>query len=1023
MKNFKRWVFSIGASILSLLPTLAFAQTNIVSVPSTDLSKNEIIDFLFGPIVSGSSGANPIGNIIGVFNGVVLLVGGIIVAYTYLAGTLATAHEGEVLGKRWSSMWLFLRLSVGSALLIPAPGMGGFCVMQAIVVWMAIQGIGFADKMWDSFTQDPLGSGIYTPADLTQQSAALARDLLLAQVCLASIDQSNTIDQSKNSYASLINNGVSSGTTSSTPGPDSWDGTQTITLGSKGACGAINFEMPVRPQPTNVLTQSMGGNDAVMNQANEIDYNISKYQWQQTQLLFNNLKGLATEIVSSSPPTTASVSSQMDNYVNTYATNLQNYGKQQYQSLYQSYSNTNSMGNPQGWISAGAYYMQISRLMNAVSGSSGNFATVLPPPAQGKIDAEKSTQNHIKVDCGWWSSAACKQYANHIVKSSMTAINLMSEASTMKSLPGPQIGSGADDKNSAGLLTRLTAAFSQNIGFVMTKSSDTVLQSANTNTDTDPIVFAQNLGNSIENAAYISTVSILPILALGYFFPSIGGMLGNMALMGFKAMLIAGISLSVVLPMLPFMIWLGAVLGWIVLLVEATIGAPLLCLSIIAPDGDGIVGRAGQGYMMILSLTLKPVLMILGFIASVVLMKPLGHLINVMFFEAFNIAVGQSASGVGITNSVAGMFLYAAVMLGLVKKVFDLIHVIPDTVLRWMGAPGGQELGSSARAGADAERQALGAIAGVAGGAQALGSSMQRGLTGGLDNMKKAREDGVARLKRNMDEKRNQATENRKTDEQQAHMAMMSKDPRALEEALLSSTQSNMGEAQNWGVSSDTRSGKSVYQGSGIPAVNAIPSGIPGFNDSGKGFAQKREALDNLLQEARKSGNPAAISAAKNRLDAFDNKAMDVMKDYTNKNTDAGLGYSDRRISEAAQARDGMFQARQERFSGESGRHLKSAQTSIEAAINADSSIASQAQQAGGIEKLMGSIPSDPSARSEAQNHLAAAQQSLKAARESDGLAAGASSSQLTAPQGYTSSIKLDEPKLPDPEGGQNVRD
>ena len=75
--------------------------------------------------------------------------------------------------------------------------------------------------------------------------------------------------------------------------------------------------------------------------------------------------------------------------------------------------------------------------------------------------------------------------------------------------------------------------------------------------------------------------------------------------------------------MIPYILWLGVLLGWVILIVEAVIAAPIWAVSHMAPDGDGVVGRGGQGYMLVLSLVLRPPLMILGLVCAIVLMKPL----------------------------------------------------------------------------------------------------------------------------------------------------------------------------------------------------------------------------------------------------------------------------------------------------------------------------------------------------------------------------------------------------------------
>ena len=59
-----------------------------------------------------------------------------------------------------------------------------------------------------------------------------------------------------------------------------------------------------------------------------------------------------------------------------------------------------------------------------------------------------------------------------------------------------------------------------------------------------------------------------------------------------------------------------------------------------------------------------------------------------MFPSVFNMSVGSSPEGSSpatILTKVAGAFIYVGIMMTLVTKIFSLIHVLPDQILRWVG--------------------------------------------------------------------------------------------------------------------------------------------------------------------------------------------------------------------------------------------------------------------------------------------------------------------------------------------------
>jgi len=132
-------------------PSVSIAASGSLNFtpPSTDFSMVFLAN-IFGVVdgVLAGTGSQVMGEIFGIFNSAVLTLGGIVLMYTMLVSTLNTAHEGELLGKRWSSMWIPLRTVAGVGLLLPKAS--GYCTMQVFVMWVVVQGVGAADKIWDA---------------------------------------------------------------------------------------------------------------------------------------------------------------------------------------------------------------------------------------------------------------------------------------------------------------------------------------------------------------------------------------------------------------------------------------------------------------------------------------------------------------------------------------------------------------------------------------------------------------------------------------------------------------------------------------------------------------------------------------------------------------------------------------------------------------------------------------------------------------------------------------------------------
>lgn len=135
-----------------------------------------------------------------------------------------------------------------------------------------------------------------------------------------------------------------------------------------------------------------------------------------------------------------------------------------------------------------------------------------------------------------------------------------------------------------------------------------------------------NVGNHVLNgvaamgigASSVSLLALIPklsdvLIAAGTI---IGPFFSFLMIVG----LINGIMLAYVIPMIPYIIWMGIVLSYMATCIEAYVASPMWVLAHLAPDADDVVGKQGQGYMLTLVVTLKPGLAIFGFLASFVMM-------------------------------------------------------------------------------------------------------------------------------------------------------------------------------------------------------------------------------------------------------------------------------------------------------------------------------------------------------------------------------------------------------------------
>lgn len=150
-----------------LVPLAALAQDGEVSVDSfnwmSSLGDGDIFHNLLRFIIPGvgpigeplefapSPYVVPLSNAFAAFNATLLVVGSAILGWFTLSGTVASAHEGKVLGSRWHYIWAPLRVTMGIGFL--APVSNGFCAAQILVLQLIIWGGGMGNTVWVAYVE------------------------------------------------------------------------------------------------------------------------------------------------------------------------------------------------------------------------------------------------------------------------------------------------------------------------------------------------------------------------------------------------------------------------------------------------------------------------------------------------------------------------------------------------------------------------------------------------------------------------------------------------------------------------------------------------------------------------------------------------------------------------------------------------------------------------------------------------------------------------------------------------------
>lgn len=194
---------------------------------------------IFGVVdgVLAGSGSQIIGSMLGVFNAAVLAFGGIILLYSLIISTSSTAHEGQMLGQKWSSIWLPLRSFIGVGAILPLTS--GYCLIQIFVMWLVVQGIGAADSVWSAALNYLNRGGVIvqkqmsTTGSRTADGGAImdgAMGILAAQACMNTLEVKYKLlhkseasgNKCSNTISKSIDYSVAGNVTSNDGKLDSW---------------------------------------------------------------------------------------------------------------------------------------------------------------------------------------------------------------------------------------------------------------------------------------------------------------------------------------------------------------------------------------------------------------------------------------------------------------------------------------------------------------------------------------------------------------------------------------------------------------------------------------------------------------------------------------------------------------------------------------------------------------------------------------------------------------------------------
>lgn len=604
-----------------------------------------------------AEGATIIVDMLSLLNEFALFAMGLLFCIVYGTAVVGTAHEGEPLGKKLHSFWVPVRFALATGML--APISGGLCLFQLLLLMTVGWSVHGANELWNIFLDSALKNDIISvststdtiPPSVAVQSRKVADDVLMNLALISYQEQEH---------------GLGEGRLAQLETPSSF------------SLGTPHYRWKFLDAATMVGDHSkLGGVDMTCYTTSSCNQSV-----QAVQKLILDLQPIAETLVARGLNRTSGMPDDTlyNNAVNEFARAQTEVIRQTYAEQIQRLNgNVETFldgAKKAGWIGAGSYYHTILSLQSQAKELS-------------RLHISSTAPNLAAKDDGFGI------YANSMRLASSFTENVDTESIIQAAKAG-------------GTMTVIEMLFGENLNVKAIKSLSSSLAEG------DPIHGMAAYGNDIiaaaigaktafdllkASAAAIGAGADAHLLgkaanwltgvpaATSAFVNSLLESLSPLVLLLVGALFAAGVLLAFYIPAVPFVIWLSGVIGWLLLVVESLVAAPLWIVGHALPEGEGFAGEHGRrGYMLFLGILVRPFLMLMGLCCAMVLINTVGRLIAIMV-TTYVASWEAHASGwiVPIISLIAYVLILGALMILMSHKTFSLIVRLPDNVLAWVG--------------------------------------------------------------------------------------------------------------------------------------------------------------------------------------------------------------------------------------------------------------------------------------------------------------------------------------------------
>lgn len=706
----------------------------------TDRSVSMLRD-IFGPVIDAlvqgtdpntvSASANVIATMMSFFNSGILVIGSLIVSYIAVMGITNTAADGEAMGKSWSSLWTPVRIVAGGAVLLPTAS--GYSFIQLVVLLFSLWGVGFANGTFKA----GMAIGILSPNGVVQgvndpgQFYGLrdfAKQYLAASYCAKA---ANTLYRAPDGTGpQVMANGTADKTTTKSGRTEylfEIKDRNTVTNLAGGApfCGTVKIAT-YAAQPSNDATGIEAALEQLRTSTQTAKVTVAAAMMVQLDAWVNTWPNRMGDAGWTSVDSTRfnQIVNTAEQSVATALMAQMSTGETGIKTGFNSFANSLTAD---GWAMAGGWFQRVGEVRGRISSTLSESVGSVGQPSFSALpsDAAASELTSSVTTVTEAINKKAEEKANF--KPSTNGLNDLTNVMPADAKSDVNIGSiqnSVDSKISLyvnGLMESMVQIVTGAGGTGVTPlcgTAGTMGGSLNRMKCVGDYLTVARAGIGAADVAIKTSATALRIVAGA--LSSVKGVGTGLDLdkivtpiwdwvievpVKQLAMMAAYIEpmafyFGVFLPSLPYTIFMIVVVGWILAVVQSLIAAPLWAVMHMTPDRT-FIGSQSQGYLLLLSLFARPALSVVGLFAAILVSDPIIDFIAKGFFSMR----GAVVTSTGTVGTIASFLTFAwwfmvfgLTLLPVLYMTFGLPQILPDHVLKWIGAGIG-DLGETSASG------------------------------------------------------------------------------------------------------------------------------------------------------------------------------------------------------------------------------------------------------------------------------------------------------------------------------------